>query len=211
MNIFVWTGILFGILIAIPTGPVAFLIVQRMYSNGLKSGMLSAIGSIIADAFYCVVIGFGLKFLADALLQYSHFFQFFVGFILIITGVSIYRKSIIFSEERTGFELFKDFSSVLVMNAMNPTLVVTFSGLFIGLGMGPHIGNPVAIVSFIMGMIGGQLLFWYTLGRAIVTIRNTQKTHLVVHAQKITAVILGFVGVAVIVVNIVLFITRIYL
>lgn len=36
MNIFVWTGILFGILVAIPTGPVAFLIIQRMYTNGLK-------------------------------------------------------------------------------------------------------------------------------------------------------------------------------
>lgn len=205
MNIFVWTGILFGILIAIPTGPVAFLIIQRMYSNGLRSGMVSTAGSIIADSFYCVVVGFGLKFIANILLQYSHYFQLFVGVILILTGISIYRKHIVLSHERTTLELIKDFTSVLVMNGMNPTLIVTFSGLFAGLGMLPHVGNVFAIGSFIIGMIGGQLLFWYILGRGIVKIRKTQRTDLVLRAQRIIGSILGFVGVVVIVTNILIF------
>jgi threonine/homoserine/homoserine lactone efflux protein len=205
MNIFVWTGILFGILIAIPTGPVAFLIIQRMYSNGLRSGMVSTAGSIIADAFYCVVVGFGLKFIANILLQYSHYFQLFVGLVLILTGISIYRKHIVLSGERTTLELVKDFTSVLVMNGMNPTLIVTFSGLFAGLGMLPHVGNVFAIVSFIIGMIGGQVLFWYILGRGIVKIRETQKTHLVLRGQRIIGSILGFVGVVVIITNILIF------
>jgi threonine/homoserine/homoserine lactone efflux protein len=211
MNIFVWTGILFGILVAIPTGPVAFLIIQRMYSNGLKSGMVSTAGSIIADGFYCAVVGFGLKFIADILLGYTHYFQLFVGIILIVTGVSIYRKHIALSHERTTIELVKDFTSVLFMNGMNPTLLVTFSGLFMGLGMGPFVGNVHAIVSFIMGMIGGQVLFWYVLGMGIVSIRKTQKTHLVVRGQKIIGAILGFVGIVLIAINITLFITKQFL
>lgn len=208
MNIFIWTGILFGILIAIPTGPVAFLIIQRMYSNGMRSGMVSVLGSTMADTFYCVVIGFGLKFLAKFLLSYSHYAQLVVGIILIVTGVSIYRKHIILSHQRTNLELFKDFSSVLIMNGMNPTLLITFSGLFMGLGMMPYIGNPHAIISFIVGMIGGQLLFWYTLGRGISTIRKTQKTHLVLRGQQIIGTMLGFVGIALVITNIVAFITK---
>jgi threonine/homoserine/homoserine lactone efflux protein len=211
MNIFVWTGILFGILIAIPAGPVAFLIIQRMYSNGLKSGLASTAGSIVADVFYCVVVGFGLKFLADILLQYSHYFQLFVGTVLVLTGVSIYRKKILLSHDRSTLDLVKDFSSVLVMNGMNPTLLLTFSGLFMGLGMGPFIGNIHAIVSFIMGMIGGQILFWYILGMCIVSIRKNQKTHLVVRGQQIIGGILGFIGVVIIAVNITMFIAKQFL
>ena len=210
MNIFVWTGILFGILIAIPTGPVAFLIIQRMYSNGLKSGMVSTAGSIIADSFYCVVVGFGLKFIADALLQYAHYFQLFVGVVLILTGVSIYRKKIFFSHDHSTLDLVKDFTSVLIMNGMNPTLMVTFSGLFIGLGMGPFIGDTHAIVSFIMGMIGGQVLFWYVLGMGIISIRKNHKAHLVVRGQQVIAGILGFIGIVIIAVNITMFITKFF-
>lgn len=211
MNIFVWTGILFGILVAIPTGPVAFLIIQRMYSNGLKSGMISTAGSIIADTFFCIVVGFGLKFIADILLDYTHYFQLFVGIVLILTGVSIFRKHIVLSHERTALELVKDFTSVLFMNGMNPTLLVTFSGLFMGLGMGPFIGNVHAIISFTMGMIGGQVLFWYVLGVGIVSIRKNQKTHLVIRAQKTIGVILGFIGIVLIAINITLFITKQFL
>jgi putative LysE/RhtB family amino acid efflux pump len=208
MNIFVWTGILFGILIAIPTGPVAFLIIQRMYSNGLHSGMVSTAGSIIVDAFYCAVVGFGLKFIAEILLQYSHYFQLFVGVILIVTGISIYRKHIVLSHERTRLELFRDFTSILVMNGMNPTLIVTFSGLFAGLGMLSHIGNTFVIVSFIIGMIAGQVIFWYVLGRFIVKIRETQKTHLVLQAQRIIGSTLGFIGIVVILTNVLLFFVK---
>lgn len=92
----------------------------------------------------------GLKFIADILLDYTHYFQLFVGIVLILTGVSLFfRKHIELLDQRTALELVKDFTSVLFMNGMYEIPGNVFRA-FHGTRTGPFVGNVHAIVSFIM-------------------------------------------------------------
>ncbi len=194
MNIFVWTGIIFGLLIALPTGPVGFITIQRMYSHGIWSGMITNCGSIVADIFYCVVVGFGLHFIGEPLLRYTHYTQLFVGVLLIITGIVIFRKHMELTEDRTIIQYIGDFVSALSINGLNPTLLITFSALFVALGMTPYIGDILEMISFMLGMVVGQIVFWYSMGTLLVMARKHQRADLVRQVQRILGVILGIIG-----------------
>jgi threonine/homoserine/homoserine lactone efflux protein len=64
MDLTFWKGVFIGLLVAFPTGPVGFLTLRRGYLFGVRSAMYSTIGAVMTDAFYGVVVGFGLKKIA---------------------------------------------------------------------------------------------------------------------------------------------------
>ena len=53
-------GILIGLLFGLPVGAIGALTVQRTWSLGAKAGLLTGLGSSVADCSYACVGTFGL-------------------------------------------------------------------------------------------------------------------------------------------------------
>ena len=58
-----------GILIGLPVGAVGALTVQRTWNSGIRSGLLTGLGSSAADCCYACVGAFGLTLISDFLLR----------------------------------------------------------------------------------------------------------------------------------------------
>lgn len=52
-------GILIGLLFGLPVGAVGALTVQRTWRLGVKAGLLTGLGSSVADCFYACVGALG--------------------------------------------------------------------------------------------------------------------------------------------------------
>ena len=64
-------GILIGLLFGLPIGAVGTMTVQRTWSFGFRAGMLSGLGSSVADCLYAGIGVFGLTFISDFLWRYQ--------------------------------------------------------------------------------------------------------------------------------------------
>lgn len=62
-------GIMIGLIFGLPVGAIGALTVQRTWSLGVKAGLLTGLGSSVADCSYACVGTFGLTFISDFLLH----------------------------------------------------------------------------------------------------------------------------------------------
>jgi threonine/homoserine/homoserine lactone efflux protein len=64
MNIiFFLKGVVIGLSMAVPIGPIGILCIRRTLMEGRISGLVSGLGLATADAVYGSIAGFGLTFI----------------------------------------------------------------------------------------------------------------------------------------------------
>ena len=81
-------GTVVGILMTIPLGPTSIYVAQRSMGGQTRMGMHVAMGSVIIDIVYCLVITLGLISLVSPLLQ-NQWVQFGLSIFLIAYGVKM--------------------------------------------------------------------------------------------------------------------------
>ena len=60
-------GLILGLSIAAPVGPIGVLCIRRTLARGRAIGLVSGLGAATADAVYGCIAGFGLAFVTDLL------------------------------------------------------------------------------------------------------------------------------------------------
>lgn len=195
MDILFLKGLCIGVLVALPSGPVGFLTIRRVYLFGLRSGMYSAVGAVLTDAFYGVVVGFGLREISRFLVSVSGIAEAVAGVSLVWVAYRSFGRSIDLRTSLRENHPLGDIVSSALLNLLNPALVFSFTTLFLMIGIGRHIGHPGEIGVFLSGIAAGTLGFWYGVGRAIVHLREREKGHWVDRVNRVTAALLGAVGV----------------
>lgn len=203
MDFTFWKGVFIGLLVAFPTGPVGFLTLRRSYLFGMRSAMYSTIGAVMTDAFYGVVVGFGLRKIARFLIMVAPYASIAAGAILIFIGIKSYFKKLDLEHHEGENAPFKDITSTAFLNALNPTLIFSFTVLFTAMGMQKHVGHPREIIVFLIGIASGSFLFWFAVAKAVGYLRRTDREHWVQSANKYTGIALGIIGVILVVISII--------
>src|SRR5216683_2017255 len=85
---FLLKGMLVGIIIALPAGPVGVLCIRRTIFHGRLAGLVSGLGAASADAVFGVIAGFGLTFVSELLLDYQNWLRLGGAVFLIYIGIS---------------------------------------------------------------------------------------------------------------------------
>src|SRR4030043_167298 len=80
-------GVIIGLSIAVPVGPIGILCIRRTLTQGRIIGFLSGLGAATADAFYGAIAGFGLTFLSNLLVGQQTGLRLIGGGLLCIKGV----------------------------------------------------------------------------------------------------------------------------
>jgi threonine/homoserine/homoserine lactone efflux protein len=196
MDIPFWKGIGMGLLIALPSGPVSFLIIRRIYLFGIRTGIYSVIGALLIDIFYIIVVGFGLKTVQRFLGMTTGYAEIIAGFIIVISGYRIMREREKNIEQEIQHQYpLKNMFSITLLNILNPTLVLSFSVMFLAFGMGPSIGNPRDVGTFLIGFIAGTLAFWYGFGLFVVRMKTRNQSHQIHKINKGFGITLFVVGI----------------
>ena len=163
MNFFV-KGLIIGISIAAPVGPIGVLCVQRTLAAGKIYGLISGLGAATADAFYGLIAGFGLTFVSGFMIEQHMWFRLIGGAFLVCLGIKAFLSAPTNQEgsakapSRVGA-----YGSTFLLTLTNPMTVLSFAAIFAGFGLANSGANYVSAIILVLGVFGGSALWWFIL------------------------------------------------
>ena len=86
-------GILIGLLVSIPLGPIGVLVIQRTVNKSRIAGLLSGMGAALSDTLYAIVAGFSLTFVIDFIRVHEMMFQIVGAIVVLALGIHIFFKN----------------------------------------------------------------------------------------------------------------------
>lgn len=192
-------GIVAGISVGMPYGPVGFVIIRRFYLFGMQSGMVSALGAALSDAFYAVVVGFGLHKISHFLLSIAGYAEIIAGVSLVYIGFQSIKNKLHLHDSEEENHPFQDVTSAAFLNVLNPTLIFSYALVFTILAKILH-GVPMTFnqtIIFIVGVVAGTCGLWFVIGSGIRHLRRKNRDELVQKINYVTGAILLVIGIVI--------------
>ncbi|MBM3610603.1 MAG: hypothetical protein FJX18_03640 [Alphaproteobacteria bacterium] len=129
---FFWQGIMVGLIVAIPVGPVALLCMRYALAYGWRVGILAGLGTALADGFYAGIAAFGASFIIDMIPAYGKWFYLIAAGFLTYTGIKIFNSVILNNLKKLHEEkpYSKAFTSTLFLTFASPITTLVFVSFF---------------------------------------------------------------------------------
>lgn len=187
-------GIIVGIVIALPVGPVGVLCVRRTLFQGANFGFVSGLGAAAADTIFGVVAGFGLTIVRDFMLRYQDWFGAAGGVFLLYVGVkALLRPSAGTAEPVEDEALFAAFASTFALTITNPITILAFAAIFAKVGVSQG-GGYLDTGVLVAGVFVGSLVWWLGLSFGIAGLRRAAGTVNLAWLNRISGGILAASG-----------------
>jgi len=189
-------GLMAGLAIAVPVGPVNVLCASRTLRKGRLSGLLSGFGAATADAFYGAIAGFSITFVIQFLKREEFWIRIFGGLLLIAIGVMYFRKPPQSALKRPddGAD-HSDFSSTLLLTLTNPTSILSFMAVLAGLGMEGQRASWLTLL-LVAGIFCGSMLWWVILVLLVNRFRDRFDERAMCWMNRIAGFAIGGFGIA---------------
>ncbi|MGZ5916409.1 MAG: LysE family translocator [Methyloceanibacter sp.] len=172
----VLAGIVIGVLMAAPIGPVNILCIQRAVSRGFWGGLAAGLGAVLGDGTLAAIAAFSMTAISEGMLAYAAPIQFAGGLVLIGFGVALLLKRpvlrILPEQESRLWEHTGVIPQTYFLTVTNPGAAL---GMIVIFGeLGSLIGglNYFEALLLVLSVMGGSLLWWLGLSRLIATIRH---------------------------------------
>ena len=166
-------GIIVGLMIAMPVGPVNILCIHRTIEGGWKSGVISGLGAAAGDMFYGAVAGFSITLVVQFLVREQFWIRFFGGILLVIVGIWYFfkRPESLDAQTQDRGSAYSDLRSTFLLTLTNPTTVLSFLAILAALGIG-HQRQWWLTVFLVGGIFCGSMLWWIVLGSIVNLFRD---------------------------------------
>jgi len=193
---FLLKGLLIGFSIAAPVGVIGVLCIRRTLVEGQINGFVSGLGAATADAVYGSVAGFGLEAISNYLISHQTIIRSVGGGFLLYLGIRTMFSPTREIEEapvEKGRSLLGAYLSTFLLTLTNPMTILSFLGIFIGLGIGV-IGEKISsALQLVLGVFLGSALWWLVLSGFVGVFRRRLNQHAMRWINRISGtIILGF-------------------
>ena len=165
-------GVLAGLIISAPVGPVNVLVVQRTIAKGCMAGLVAGLGAAFADTLYGSIAGFSITFVIRFLILEQFWIRLAGGCLLILIGIWYYRRQPQgLGKQKDGEAEGSDFAVAFLLNLTNPTTVLSFLVVLAVLGLGGHRPSWLSLM-LVAGIFCGAMLWWTTLSMVVSHFRD---------------------------------------
>lgn len=157
-----WKGLIIGVSIAAPVGPIGLLCIQRAMAQGRLAGFVSGLGAATADAIYGVVAALGLGALTALLLEHERWLRLGGGVFLLWLGLSMLRAPApqdVVTAARVP-NLGAAYVSTLLLTLANPMTILAFIGIFAGVGGAQLAADAWSAGWLVAGVFLGSAAWW---------------------------------------------------
>ncbi|MGD9992944.1 MAG: LysE family translocator [Salinivirgaceae bacterium] len=201
MNIeFFLKGLLVGIIVSAPMGPIGVLCVQKTVNKGRAIGFLSGLGAATADTVYAVLAAFGVTFITNFLSKNQELFQvigimvlIFLGFRMIFNNpVKQYRYHRTSSKKMSAV---RDYISVFFLTISNPLTIIFFGAAFTMLGLLTQIEGQRNNLLLVAGIFAGASLWWFALTYIVNIFRKKFRLRNIFILNRASGVIIVFLSI----------------
>lgn len=165
-------GMLIGLAIAAPVGPIGVLCIRRTLSEGRLAGLATGLGAASADGVYGAIAAFGLSALMQTLTGISLWTQLLGGLFLVYLGVrTLLERPAEQAASVGGRGLFGAYASTFLLTLTNPATILAFLAIFAGLGLGSGAVGWGALL-LVLGVFLGSAAWWFLLSGGVSLLRT---------------------------------------
>ncbi len=165
-------GLLLGLSVAAPVGPIGVLCIRRTLTHGMKIGFMSGLGAAVADACYGAVAAFGLAVVSNFLREIEQVMLLAGGLFLVWLGIKTFRalpERVEAGGSNGGSG--SAFLSCFALTIANPATILSFAALFAGLGFaGSSVadnGGYLGASTLVIGVFLGSAVWWLGLSSSV--------------------------------------------
>jgi len=197
-------GIIIGLLVSIPLGPIGVLVIQRTVNKSRIAGLLSGMGAALSDTLYAIIAGFSLTFVIDFIRENEILFQIIGAIVVLILGIHIFLKNPVREIRRNrirGNTHIQDIISSFLVTLSNPLTIFVFLAVFTSSGVAINLEEPYHSAFVILGVFLGAFLWWFSLSGIVSLFRHKINLRILWWINKTAgAIIVAFVLVTAIVI-----------
>lgn len=189
-------GLVIGISIAAPVGPIGVLCIKRTLAEGKLSGIATGLGAATADAFYGIVAGFGLTSISGVLINNQFWLKLLGGMFLCYLGIKTFISKP--AQEAANLDskgLLGNYTSTVALTLTNPMTIISFAAVFAGLGVVTNGFNYLSSCVLVIGVFIGSGIWWLALSTFVNLFRNKFNTKGLIWINWISGFVITLFGV----------------
>lgn len=159
-------GLIIGVSVAAPVGPMAVLCIRRTIAYGRFTGLVSGAGIASADAIYGAIAAFGLTSISSFLVDLQDLVRLVGGAFLIYLGYRTLRShaaDVAGSVDAKGAAHAAAYLSTLGLTLTNPATILSFAAIFSGFGIASEGAGAGSATALVVGVFLGSCLWWLLL------------------------------------------------
>jgi threonine/homoserine/homoserine lactone efflux protein len=188
-------GILIGLILSAPVGPLSLMCIQRSINDGRLHGILSGVGVATADAVYAAVAFLGLTAISGFILSWQDFFRFFAGLVLVIVGIKIFFTRPGTDGDKSPHESYaKDYLSMVAIAIANPLTIIFLMVTLPGFGFVIGGTTLLAAAEFVGGFLAGSVAWWIILCGVLGSVRSRISTGHLVLINRVSGLFIVCIG-----------------
>lgn len=172
-------GLIIGILVAAPVGPVNILCIQRSVERGTLGGVAAGIGAVLGDGLIALFAAMWVGAITGAVERYRDLIQLTGGMALIVFGLALFvtrSKLEPETEESEEWGTFLDYlwdvPKTFVLTVTNPGAVLGLIAIFGGVSSFVEVRSNIEALTMVAAIMCGSLLWWLTLAFLVGRIRH---------------------------------------
>lgn len=167
-------GMLIGLAIAAPVGPVGLMCIRSTLSRGWRAGVATGFGAAVGDGFFGAAAAFGIVLITGFIKTHSMMLRLIGGFFLLYLGwktiahppkASADDASEEKNDEKILHYLLSHFFSTLLLTITNPATLLSFMAVFAVAGITAYDNHLYSFLT-VAGVFSGSLLWWFILSSA---------------------------------------------
>jgi len=190
-------GVLIGLCISVPLGPIGMLTIQRTLNRGQRYGIATGLGATTSDLIYTIITLFFLSFVLDFIEEHRFVIELVGSLIVAFFGWYIYKSNPATQpkpNETTKHSLFGDFVTSFGLTFSNPLVLFVLIALFARF---QFIGNKTTLfvsICGILSILGGALLWWNLLTILVSKFKNKLNMRELKLINQVTGMIILIIG-----------------
>lgn len=195
-------GIIIGILIAAPVGPVNVLCIQRAIERGFWGGIAAGIGSVMGDGLIALMAGLGVGAISGAIESHRAIIQMIGGIALIGFGIKLYvtmPRIQAMSDLDAANAGLKDFAwdipQTFLLTITNPGAVLGLFAVFSGVSTYVEVHSNIDVLFMVAAIMAGSMIWWIALSKLISRYRHVFDGDKLQMINRIAGILLAGFGV----------------
>jgi threonine/homoserine/homoserine lactone efflux protein len=157
-------GILIGLVVAVPVGPLGLLCINRSLMLGALPGLASGLGVASADALAAGIAALGISLVSDFLADHQVVLRLIGGIFLCVLGYRIYRTEPAMKIPTISTNgLLGAYATTFFLTISNPVTILSFIAIYAGWHVQSLHGHYLAAALLMLGVFIGSGLWWIAL------------------------------------------------
>jgi threonine/homoserine/homoserine lactone efflux protein len=200
---YVIKGLMIGLSIAAPLGPIGILCMNRTLAEGPRMGFICGLGAALADALYALAGTVALSAIAQWVISDRVELRLVGGVFLVYLGARTFMRpgAVLPAGGKLPTLLppgwHAAFMSTFLLTLANPMTMLSFAAVFAGLGVTPAgviKGTNSAAAALVVGVFLGSALWWLILSTFIGRVRHFIGAHTLMLINRLSGTVLTAFG-----------------